>query len=109
MFTAAQRNAVRRMCPVASSINMVNLLDRACGSVTISSTDGTAQIAVPTEWGTSYVVAGLVLRSGPASIVTVRAVQKAEGAVTIQVVDSAGDGVDCSTTNAVVDYLIVPA
>jgi len=106
-LTQHQRNLLDGMCPVANKIGLVDLVDRVAGTLTITANNGVGTIAVPSDWGTNYLVVGLVVRSGPAGIVEARATQKAAGSCTVTVVDSSGSGVDCSSTSAVLDYLII--
>ena len=106
-LTSAQRRLLENMCPVSDKLDFYKLLDRACGTLTVSAANGQGTIPVPSDWGTNYAVVGLVLTSGPATAVAVRVSSKSAGSCTVVVVDGSGSGVDCSTTNANVDYLIV--
>ncbi len=104
-LTSAQYAQVNGMCPVAKAISLAERMDRVCGTLTIDAADGTGTIAVPQAWGTDYVVV-LTILDGPAAVVQTR-VTKQVGEASVQVVDSSGTAVDCSSTSAVLDYLIV--
>ena len=106
-LTSAQYTLLENMCPVSRKLELAKLLDRACGTLTVSAANGQGTISVPSDWGTNYAVVGLVLTDGPTAAVGVRVTDKSAGSCTVVVIDSTGAGVDCSTTNATVDYLIV--
>jgi len=106
-LTTAQYTLLENMCPVSRKLELAKLLDRACGTLTISAANGQGAISVPSAWGTNYAVVGLVLTSGPAAAVAVRVADKSAGSCTVVVVDGTGAAVDCSATNATVEYLVV--
>jgi len=109
MALSEQQKADLRSAVGAAAVRtpLDRLVDRVAGTLTISASNGQGTITVPSEWGTNYLVVGLVVRSGPAGIVEARATNKAAGTCTVTVVDSSASGVDCSSTNAVLDYLII--
>lgn len=73
------------------------------GTLTVDAAGGTGAITL-TDYGTNYLVLATIVSAPAGSLLRAT---RGDGSCTIAIVDATGTAVDCSSTNAVVDYLIL--
>jgi hypothetical protein len=93
------------MCPAAHKVGLGAAIDGMvkAGTLTVNNAGGTGTIPLA-GYGTAYVIV-LSKVSGPNGCFA--QVTKNADSAAVAIVSSAGAAVDCSTTNAVYDWLVV--